>query len=128
MPDPRRHGRRYLVRLALAVVGYGVLLAGSLLIAQQLSGPGRIAVMLVPVPALLAVVWAVARYLREVDEMLRDRLLRSLALGFAIGSVLTFSYGLMQAVGAPEVPWTMVWPVYAVSWLVATLLVWQRDR
>lgn len=126
MPNPKRHGHRYLVRLAAAIVAYGVLLTVALLVAGQLSGTPRILVMLVPVPALLAVVWAVWRYLREVDEMLRERLLRSLALGFAIGSVLTFSYGLMQSVGAPAVPWTLVWPVYAASWLVATLIVWRR--
>lgn len=126
MPDPRRHSRRYLLRLAVAIIGYAVLLTVALLVAHQLDGAARLAVMVVPVPALLAVVWAVWRYFREVDEMLRERLLHSLALGFGIGSVLTFSYGLMQTVGAPDVPWTMVWPVYAVSWLVATVLVRRR--
>lgn len=128
MPDPTRHTRRYLRRLVAAVLAYGVLLTVALLVAGQLSGVPKILIMLVPVPALLAVVWAVTGYLRGVDEMLRERLLHSLALGFGIGSVLTFSYGLMQSAGAPALPWTLVWPVYAASWLVATAIVWRRGR
>lgn len=128
MPDPRRHGRRYLVRLAVAIVTYGLLLVAALTVSSRLTGPIRMVVMALPVPALLAVVWAVWRYLREVDEMVRQRLLHGLALGFAVGSVLTFSYGLLQTVGAPPLPWTLVWPVYAASWLVASVVISVRER
>ncbi|MFW6599384.1 hypothetical protein ACQBAU_11860 [Propionibacteriaceae bacterium Y2011] len=128
MPDPRRHGRRYAVRFTVAMVAYGVLLGAAFLLAGLFDGPGRYLVMALPVPALFAVVWAVFRYWEAVDELVRRDVTRSLALAFGVGSVLTFSYGLMQVAGAPVISWLWVWPVYAVCWLVASLVIRLRNR
>ncbi len=128
MPDPRRHTRRYLVRLMAAIAAYAVLLPVALLLAPRVPAPWDLVVVLLPTPALVAVAWAVWRYLREVDEMLRRQVVESLALGFGLGSIATFGYGLLQFAGAPPAPWILVWAVYGAAWLMAAVVVRLRNR
>lgn len=109
MADPRRHARRYAVRFVIGIAAYAVLL-----------------VMLLPLPGVLVVAWALWRYLVESDEMVRRDQLVALALAFGLGSVITFTYGLLQLAGAPTLSWLWVWPVYGGCWLLARLL--QRLR
>lgn len=123
-----RPDRAYAWRFAIAMVAYAVLLVGGILLAQAAGdSPWRFAAMALPLPAIAAIVWAVARYAREADEMQSADLARSLAIAFGAGSAITFTYGLMQSVGAPSLNWMFVWPVYAACWLVAALLV-RRGR
>jgi len=121
--------KRYLVRFTIAISSYVVLIALAIVLARLVGdSPWRFAVMALPVPSLIAVVWAVVRYLHEADEFLSKSSVESLAIGFAGGSVTTFSYGLMQFVGAPTFNWTFVWVVYAVWWLIGGVIVrrWYR--
>lgn len=112
--------RRYLLRFGLAMGAYVVLLLAGMALAQFAGdSPWRFAAMALPVPAILGIVWAVARYGVEADEMQSADLARSLAIAFGAGSALTFTYGIMQVVGAPPMNWVFVWVVYAVCWLVA---------
>lgn len=108
---------------------YVVLLLTGIAIAQALpaSSPWRFAAMALPVPAILAVVWAVARYALESDEMQSVDLTRALAIAFGAGSAITFTYGIMQVVGAPALNWMFVWVVYAICWLAAAAWV-KRSR
>ena len=68
----------------------------------------------------------VLRLLRETDELQRRITLEALAAAFALGSLLTFGYGLMQLAGAPPLSWMFVWPVYAACWLVTGLIARRR--
>lgn len=124
-----RATRNYTRRFVAALASYAVLLALGIWLAN-LAGPSpwRFAAMLLPVPGLLAVVWAVWRYVREADEMQARDLVESLAIGFGGGSALTFSYGLLQTVGAPPINWMMVWVVYAACWLAGSLVTRMRRR
>ncbi len=105
-------GRRYAVRLTAAMSAYVVTVVAA-------------ALALPMVPAAF-VALAVLRYTREADEMQRRIVLESLAAAFALGSLLTFGYGLLQVAGAPDVSWMYVWPVYAGSWLLFGLLARRR--
>lgn len=108
---------------------YAVLLVAALLLATTMpESPWRFAVMLLPVPALVLIVRAVALYLREADELQARILLESLGIGFAGGSLITFTWGLMQAAGAPDVSWMMVFPVYAACWVVGRVVAGWRYR
>jgi hypothetical protein len=80
------------------------------------------------VPALVAVIWAVSAYLREADEFQSRSAVESLAIAFGGGSLTTFTYGLMQIVGAPELNWTFVWVVYALWWVIGGVVVRRRYR
>jgi hypothetical protein len=121
--------RRYLIRFGITMGAYVVLLVVGILLAQLAgSSPWRYAAMALPVPALIGVVWSVLAYFRESDEFQSKSLVESLAVAFAGGSVTTFTYGLMQIVGAPQANWTFVWVVYALWWVIGGVLVRRRYR
>lgn len=82
--------------------------------------------MALPVPALLLVVRAVAKQIRESDEFQARATIESLAVGFAGGSLTTFTYGLFQVVGAPAANWMLVWAVYAAWWIIGRAVVWKK--
>lgn len=128
MPDPNRHAKQYAKRFTLAMVTYAVLLVVAILAAGQLDGVARTLVMLLPLPGVLMVAWALWRYLVGSDEMIRHDQLVALALAFGLGSIITFTYGLLQLTGAPELGWIWIFPVYAGCWLVAHLVQWLRNR
>lgn len=108
---------------------YVVLLFAGIFLAQLAgASPWRFAAMVLPVPALFGIVWAVVGYVREADEFQSKSTVESLAIAFAGGSVTTFTYGLMQFVGAPQANWTFVWVVYALWWIVGSVIVRRRYR
>ena len=115
-----RAGRRYVVRVTLVMVAYSAVLFAALEVFDLLP-PGsiwRYVVVLAPVVPLVFVAWAVIRLMRESDELQRRIGLEAMATAFAIGSLLTFGYGMLQIAGAPAVSWLFVWPVYGACWLV----------
>ena len=119
--------RRYTVRFGISMGAYLVLLFLAIFLAQAAgSSPWRFAAMALPVPALFAIVWAVLGYLREADEFQSKSTVEALAVAFAGGSVMTFTYGLMQVVGAPSLNWMFVWVVYAGWWIVGGVIVRRR--
>ena len=123
-----RAGRRYAVRLGLALGAYVVLLLVAVAIVVRVgdASPWRWAALALPLPALVLVVLAVGRYVVEADELRSRILTQSMSIAFAAGSALTFGYGLMQIGGAPQVSWLWVWPVYAACWIVAQAVVSRR--
>jgi len=128
MADPNRHARRYARRFVIGITAYVVLLVAALLLAHLVDGVVRALVMLLPVPAIVVIAWALWRYLVDSDEMVRRDQLVSLAIAFGLGSVITFTYGLLQTAGAPAVSWLFVLPVYAFCWLAAVLVQRIRNR
>lgn len=122
--------RRYLIRFVVVLAAYAVLLVIGITWHNSLpeaSGWRWVAVAL-PVPALVGIVWAVYRYVVEADEMLSRDTVRALAIGFAGGSLITFTYGLFQLVGAPPLNWMFAWPVYALCWILGGVLVGRAGR
>jgi O-antigen/teichoic acid export membrane protein len=125
--ERRKAGRRYVVRFAVAMASYVVLLFVGIAIARTLGdSPWRFAAMALPVPAMVGVVWAVARYASEADELQSRDLTRALAIGFGGGSLLTFTYGIMQTVGAPPLNWMFVWVIYTGCWAIGSVIVRRR--
>jgi hypothetical protein len=121
--------RRYLIRFGASMASYAVLLVVAIVWANGVGdSPWRFVAMALPVPALVAVVWAVVTYLREADEFQSRSTVESLAIAFGGGSLTTFTYGLMQFVGAPTLNWTWVWVVYALWWVVGGVIVRRRYR
>lgn len=120
--------RAYAKRLTLSLAAYVVLLTAALITLSLIGtdSPWRWAVMLLPVPGLALTVWAIARQVLDSDELQSRITVQAMAVAFAAGSAITFTYGLLQLVGAPTLSWTLVWPVYAVCWLVSQFLVGRR--
>ncbi len=111
------------------MTSYAVLLVLGIVWAKSVGdSPWRFVAMALPVPATIGVVWAVATYLREADEFQTKSVVESLAVAFGGGSLTTFTYGLMQFVGAPPLNWTFAWVVYALWWVVGAAVVRRRYR
>lgn len=111
------------------MASYMVLLVLAILwVTAVQDSPWRFLAMALPVPAMVGVVWAVLFYLREADEFQSRSVIESLAVAFGGGSLTTFTYGLMQIVGAPALNWTFVWVVYGAWWIVAGVIVRRRYR
>lgn len=129
-PPIRAANRRYHLRLAAAIVAYAVVLAGVIVAVNTdaVRGPLRFVVVVLPLLPLLGVPAALSRWLRETDELQRRIALEGLAIGFAAGSILTFGYGFLQLVGAPDASWFFVWPVYALSWAIGSAVAQRRFR
>lgn len=120
-------GRRYVIEFSVAVLGYvGLLILSIFLVRAAGDGPWRWPAVLIPVPAMIAVVWVVVRQLRRSDELQGRISVEALAIGFAIGSLVTFTYGFLQLAGAPQLSWFFVWPVYAVGWLIGAVVARRR--
>lgn len=127
MTTTRTAARRYALRFGASIASYTVLLILGIIWAKAVGdSPWRFVAMALPVPAMLGVVWAVVTYLREADEFQSRSTIESLAVAFGGGSLTTFTYGLMQVVGAPALNWMFVWVVYALWWLLGGAVVRRR--
>lgn len=121
--------KRYLRRFIIGMTSYGILLAAALLLANTMAeGVGRVLLGLLPIPAILFVAWAVIQYSREADEFARRQLTESLAIGFAFGSALVASYGLLDSFGAPQLSWMFAFATYMMCWAIGSAVVAMRYR
>lgn len=123
----RRASRAYTRRFATALLAYAALLAVSVTALNAgVAQPWRSLVAVAPMAAALFIPVALVRLLRDIDELQRRIHLEALAIGFAGGSLLTFSYGFLQVAGAPQLSWFFVWPVYATCWMAGSLVTSRR--
>lgn len=120
--------KAYLRRFAIGMGSYVLLLPLAMWLGHgPLAGsPLRFVAALLVVPSMLVIVWAVWRLAHDADELQSRMLVESLAIAFAAGSVLTFTWGMLQTMGAPALSWIFVMPVYMIAWAVATAVVRSR--
>lgn len=126
----RRRTRAYAYDFAAAMVGYAAVL-GLVIAFGDLDGTSRWRFLwaALPVVPALAMVSAVVRHVRRVDEYQRGLLLQGLAAGFATTCVVAVALGLLAAAGLDLGPST-AWIIYGagmVSWGVASLVVTRRS-
>ena len=62
----------------------------------------------------------------RLDERERTIALESLAFAFGATALLNFGYGFLQAAGAPNISWFMVWPLMGVLWILGGQLAKRR--
>lgn len=121
--------KRYVRRFIIGMTSYMVLLVIAVVLANPMDdGVGRVLLGLLPIPAILFVAWAVIRFSREADEFARRQLTESLAIGFAFGSALVVSYGLLDSFGAPALSWMFAFAVYMMCWAIGSVVVAKRYR
>ncbi|OYN92207.1 hypothetical protein [Parenemella sanctibonifatiensis] len=119
--------RRYLIRFAIGMAAYAITLPLAMWLLSVLGdSPWRPAAMLLVLPSLVLIVRAVWSYVREADERESRQVVESLAIGFAGGSMLTFSWGLFSQAGLPQLSIIWAMPVYMACWLIASLVVARR--
>lgn len=120
---------RYYLELGAALVLYVLVLSLSLIASQSLLDANiflRSLVALAPILPAGLMCWAIVRNMRRMDEMHLRIQFEALGFAFAASALLTFSYGFLENVGAPHIPWTCVWPVMGLMWIVGLQIARRR--
>lgn len=120
---------KYLYELGAALACYMVVLVASLIALTQFQDADfvvRAAITLSPVIPAAFMCWAVVRQLRRLDEMQLRIQFEALGFAFAASALLTFSYGFMENIGAPHLPWLWVWPIMGMMWIVGLMIAKKR--
>lgn len=120
-------GRRYTRRFVGAMIAYGLLLALVPRLLDHAAPPAALRYLLAVLPAIpiLAVVWALGRFLiEETDEVMRACMVQQLLWASAASLSLATLWGFLEALGgAPHLPAYWMFPVFCVAMLVSTPLV-----
>ncbi|MGN4050794.1 hypothetical protein [Pseudomonas sp. SM4] len=120
---------RYYLEMGAALVLYVLVLSLSLIASQSLLDANiflRSVVALAPILPAGLMCWAIVRNMRRMDEMHLRIQFEALGFAFAASALLTFSYGFLENVGAPHIPWTCVWPVMGLMWIVGLQIARRR--
>jgi hypothetical protein len=120
---------RYIAVVLVSLSLYAVALVVSICsLKAGVEGPWKYVIAVLPVFPALGVPLAVVRQCQAMDELQLRIQLESLAFGFALAAIATFTYGFLQNAGLPEVSWVWVWPVMAVCWMAGRLVARRRYR
>lgn len=120
---------RYYLEMGAALTLYTLVLIASVVASQHLLDAHlllRSAVALAPMIPAGLMCWAIVRNLRRLDEMHLRIQFEALGFAFAASALLTFSYGYLENIGAPHIPWTCVWPVMGAMWILGLQIARRR--
>ena len=115
--------RSYLFELLGAMALYAVILVVTIKLGRPMAeGTLRTLVLLTPLLGFFAMVWAVARHLKRVDEYIRQFTLENIAIAAAVTAGATFTYGFMETAGFEKLSMFIVWMVLGGTWGAATCI------
>jgi hypothetical protein len=121
--------RRYAIEFSAAMVGYIIVLVGSIRMLGSLGETAwRYPLAASPILPAAAALWAFIRFFRGVDELEQRMHLEALAFAFGGSALATFAYGFLEGAGFPHLNWTFVWPVMAAFWGAGNFLARRRYR
>lgn len=127
--SPRREmapAKRYILRMAIAVALYIVTLFGA--VAMQDVGIGTWQPMLLALPGVAVIAWAVIAFYRESDEFAQRQLGESFIIGFAVGVPLLLVVGLLEIFGGPHVNWMFAFGIMMTGWDIGSIVSAVRYR
>ena len=115
----RRPSRRCLVRALLIWGSYaGLVGISGWLVDANPGADWRYAVAVLPMIPLVFALRDWLRMFRRSDELEQRIALESIAFAFGATALLTFTYGLLQLAGLPDINWLFVWAVMGSCWIV----------
>ncbi len=120
----RIYTRDFLIAMAAYVIV--LIIAISLINLSPASAWWRIPLAIVPIIPILFAMRVFIRFLTHMDELQRRIQLEALAFGFAGSGILTFTYGFLENVGFPHIPWLFVFPLMILFWGVGTFIASRR--
>ncbi len=89
-------------------------------LAANPNSPWQIWISILPIlPAIIATV-AVIRAQVKLDELQQKVQLLSFAISFVIVGLTTFTYGFLENVGFPKIPFVWIFPFMIATWGIAT--------
>jgi len=123
--------RQYLKELGGAMLAYAVVLLASISWLNRhadLASPWRDLAALSPMLPAVAVLWAIMRQMRRLDELQRRVQFEALAFAFAGTALLSFGYGFLEGLGYPRLSMFAVWGAMAPLWVLGLLIAVRRYR
>lgn len=113
--------KQYIIEFGASIILYTAAIFFSIsFLRSNPDTPWGVWISLLPVlPALLATL-AVIRALIKLDELQQKIQLMSFASSFAIVGLSTFTYGFLENVGYPHIPYLWVFPFMIATWGLAT--------
>lgn len=83
----------------------------------------KVLITLLPViPAIMCAI-AVIRALKKLDELQQKIQILSLSVSFMIVGLATFSYGFLENIGYPHIPYVWIFPFMIATWGISTRLI-----
>jgi len=118
------NSKQYIIEFGSSVILYTLAIIFSIsFLASNPETPWGVWVSVLPVfPAILSTI-AIIRALRKLDELQQKIQLMSFAISFAIVGLSTFTYGFLENIGFPHIPYVWVFPFMIASWGLATPVV-----
>jgi Kef-type K+ transport system membrane component KefB len=126
--EERARWRRRILTIALSTA---LAIIAAAWVGRQfpLRSPMRISMALVQGAATAVLIVALARPMRQMDELQRRIQLEALALAFAGTAILATSYGFLINAGLPEIDWgEWIWPGMCVLWAIGFVIAGRRYR
>jgi hypothetical protein len=118
----REATRKYLLEFGGAMALYLVVLFLSLRGAAYLDqGFGRTLLLLSPMIPIALALWSYMRQLGRVDEYVRLRNLKSLALAGGITGGFSLTWGFLENAGFERLSMFTVWMVFGGSWAAVSV-------
>lgn len=130
-PFSKTERARWVRRILALSIGIAVVILAAAWLGRPfpLRSPVRIAMALVQGAATAVLIVAIARPIRQYDELQQRIQLEALALAFAGTAILTSSYGFLVKAGLPDIDWsTWTWPAMVVLWAVGQGIANRRYR
>lgn len=120
-------GKTYLIEFGGAMALYTVVIVvTSLLLKNIASANLRLLVSLLPKFPIGLGLLAFLRFFRAMDELQKRIQLDALAFAFGASGLLTFSYGLMQFAGMPQISLVFIFPLMIALWGLGSIMATRR--
>lgn len=116
--------KHYLLGMGLSMALYaGALFFSISFLLASPESPWKVWVSLLPVLPVLLTTVVVIRALGQLDELQQRIQLQGFATSFAVVGLATFSYGFLENVGFPHIPYVWVFPFMIATWGLSTPLI-----
>jgi hypothetical protein len=121
--------RRYAIQLALAMIGYALVLIISLkLIPMVTPGWWQVLIAIAPVMPAAFVLLSIVRLLSRIDEMQRRIHLEAAALAAGIAALLALTCGFLENAGLPRLSGFWTFASLAFLWAIFAMVLRRRYR
>lgn len=130
-PLSKEERARWLRRILTIALATALAIIAAAWVGRQfpLRSPVRISMALVQGAATAVLIVALARPMRQMDELQRRIQLEALALAFAGTAILATAYGFLINAGLPEIDWgEWIWPGMTVLWVIGLVIAGRRYR
>ncbi len=115
--------QRYQLELFGAMMIYGLILFTSIQIGQSMTeGIPRTLLCLSPMLGFLLALWAIARFIHNMDEYLRQSTLENITIAAGITLGATFTYGFLEGIGYPRLSMFVVWGTMGLAFALTAMV------